>query len=169
MRIFTVAVLSAAVAAGTGGAVVAYDLATPPVRSADETTTPTQPANEFQRRATRPRFAPCRPPAKLERGTCVTNEVRTVLLPSPQIQTQPVRQARATSSATNAPSDQTVRDDDHDSRGNDLDDHNDPDDDRDHRHRDDRDHDDHDDRDHDDRDDDDRDHDDRDHDDREDD
>src|SRR5687768_6619192 len=114
MRILTVAVLSAAVAAGTGGAVVAYDLATPPVRSADETTTPTQPANKSQRQPTRPRFAPCTPPAKLERGTCVTDEVRTVVLPAPQVQTQPVQQTRVTRSTTTAPADQAVRDD-HDS------------------------------------------------------
>lgn len=125
MRFLTVAVLSAAVAAGTGGAVVAYDLATATVQSADPTTASSQPVDHNVGRVARARFAPCTPPAKLERGTCVTDEVRTVVLPAAQVQTLPVPQTRATRSTT-APSDHAVGDDDHDGRdGQSNDDHGD--------------------------------------------
>ena len=160
MRILAVAVLSAAVAAGTGGAVVAYDLATPSAQSAEQATTPIPSANQNPRRATRPRFAPCTPPAKLERGTCVTDKVRTMVLPAPRAQTQAVQPPRATRGTSTAPPDQVVREDDHDSRDDEFDDDfDDRDDDRDDDHDDDHDGDD---RDDDDRDDDDRDDDDRD-------
>lgn len=76
MSLISALAATAAVAAGTAGAVTAYQLASPEPASA--------PAIETVDQGTgpdRPRFAPCKKPARLKDGRCVTNLSRTVVVP----------------------------------------------------------------------------------------
>lgn len=82
MNLLPAAVLTAALAVGVGGSVVAYDVArgdgpapTSPQATEQPTTTPDRPR--------RPRFKPCEKGAKLEKGVCVTDVVRTVRVQAP--------------------------------------------------------------------------------------
>ncbi|MBS2938440.1 hypothetical protein KDN32_11865 [Nocardioides sp. J2M5] len=84
MKILTAGVVSALLAAGTAGSVAAYrsqagvDVVTRP--AAQET--PGAPATTDAQPRQRVRWAPCPAGSVLERGTCVTDVVRTVVLPS---------------------------------------------------------------------------------------
>lgn len=126
-------------AVGLVGAVTAYRLAlgdpdderhrqtgVPSVAPAAATDTPT-PA------APRTRWAPCEPPAELEDGVCVTEVVRTVVVPAPSsAAARPAAPAPASPQPTRAEGrseDSGGHDDDHgDDHGDDRD--NDRDDDR---------------------------------------
>ena len=74
MSLTTAVAAVAALAAGTAGAVTAYQMAAP------EPAQTTAAVETHQRRpgADRPRYAPCKAPAKLEAGKCVTTVTRTV-------------------------------------------------------------------------------------------
>ena len=88
MRSASALVGLAAVAAGTVGAAWAYDSAAPaedPVPVAS----PSQPTVKAVAKRPRLVWAPCRPPATLHRGVCVTDVVRTVVLPALPAPTAP--------------------------------------------------------------------------------
>lgn len=79
-------VLVAALALGAGGALVGFDLgggntAEPEPAAPTSSAAPSAKAEGQQRRPVR--LAPCRKPAVLEKGVCVTDEVRTVVVPAP--------------------------------------------------------------------------------------
>ncbi len=78
MTIISALAMTAAVAAGTAGAVTAYQLATP-----EPTTSPTAAvaSNDDRSGPDRQRFAPCEKPAELEHGRCVRHVTRTVVVP----------------------------------------------------------------------------------------
>jgi hypothetical protein len=78
MNLFSVVAMSAAVITGLAGAGVAYELAAGGGSPANTSVTDTSNA-QAGKAAARPRFAPCEPPAVLEKGTCVTDVVRTVV------------------------------------------------------------------------------------------
>lgn len=84
MKTLTAGVVSALLAAGTAGSVAAYrsqagvDVVTRP--AAQET--PEAPVTAHGQPRQRMRWAPCPAGSVLERGTCVTDVVRTVVLPS---------------------------------------------------------------------------------------
>ena len=80
MRTTSALVAVAATAAGTVGAAWAYDAAAPPEQPVPVASSSQAPAKVV---AKRPRlvWAPCRPPAVLRAGACVTDRVRTVVLP----------------------------------------------------------------------------------------
>jgi len=80
MKMFSVAVMSAAVLTGLAGAGVAYEIASTGDSGTATSTTPTTPTEA----AAKPgkRFAPCEPPAVREGKACVTDVVRTVVLPA---------------------------------------------------------------------------------------
>lgn len=75
MKLMSLAAMSAAVVTGLAGAGVAYEIASAggpaPSTSATGTADVTKPAK---------RWAPCERPAVLEKGACVTDVVRTVVL-----------------------------------------------------------------------------------------
>jgi hypothetical protein len=75
MSLITALAATAAVAAGTAGAVTAYQLAAP-----DPTVSPAIQSTDQGTRPDRPRFAPCAEPATLEKGKCVTSVSRTVVV-----------------------------------------------------------------------------------------
>lgn len=79
MKMFSVAVMSAAVLTGLAGAGVAYEIAS----AGDSTTTTTSVTPTTPTDAAKPRkhWAPCKPPAVREGKACVTDVVRTVVLP----------------------------------------------------------------------------------------
>lgn len=68
-------------AAGLIGGTVAYQVATPTSSSAEPTANGTIVVPENQRRDKPPGFAPCKRPATLLGGKCVTDVTRTVVLP----------------------------------------------------------------------------------------
>lgn len=76
MTLISALAATAAVAAGTAGAVTAYQLAAPEPASAPAIETVDQGTG-----ADRPRFAPCKKPARLKDGRCVANLSRTVVVP----------------------------------------------------------------------------------------
>ncbi|HWL98223.1 MAG TPA: hypothetical protein VNP20_12810 [Nocardioidaceae bacterium] len=83
MNIKSVLIASAAIVAGVSGAVAAYQFAAP--ASGSETAgaaavvaAPDQ--TQRGKQAREKKFAPCKPPAKLEGKKCVTTEVRTVMV-----------------------------------------------------------------------------------------
>src|SRR5687768_5100872 len=76
MTLISALAATAAVAAGTAGAVTAYQLASPEPASAPAIETVDQGTG-----ADRPRFAPCKKPARLKDGRCVANRSRTVVVP----------------------------------------------------------------------------------------
>jgi hypothetical protein len=78
MTIISALAMTAAVAAGTAGAVTAYQLATPepspvPAAAVASDTDRSAPGHR--------RFAPCEKPAELEHGRCVRAVTRTVVVP----------------------------------------------------------------------------------------
>lgn len=73
MSLITALAATAALAAGTAGAVTAYQLAAP-----EPTVAPAIESTEQGARPDGPRFAPCQEPATLEKGVCVTSVSRTV-------------------------------------------------------------------------------------------
>ena len=75
MSLITALAATAAVAAGTAGAVTAYQLAAP-----EPTVAPAIESTDQGTRPDGPRFAPCKKPATLEKGTCVTAVSRTVVV-----------------------------------------------------------------------------------------
>lgn len=75
MSLITALATTAAVAAGTAGAVTAYQLAAP-----EPTVTPVVQSADQGTRPDRPRFEPCAKPATLEKGKCVTSVTRTVVV-----------------------------------------------------------------------------------------
>ncbi|RYP85326.1 hypothetical protein EKO23_12640 [Nocardioides guangzhouensis] len=79
MRTTSVVVTMVSLAAGGIGAVWAYDAASPPA----PTVAPVSDTSVPKAVAKRPRlvWAPCRPPATLRHGECVTDVVHTVVLP----------------------------------------------------------------------------------------
>jgi hypothetical protein len=78
MTIISALAVTAAVAAGTAGAVTAYQLASP-----EPTTSPTAAvaSNDDRSGPDRTRFAPCEKPATLEHRRCVRAVTRTVVVP----------------------------------------------------------------------------------------
>ena len=78
MTIISALAVTAAVAAGTAGAVTAYQLASPepPPAPAAAVASDTDRSVPDHRR-----FAPCEKPAELERGRCVSDVTRTVVVP----------------------------------------------------------------------------------------
>jgi len=142
MKTTSALIAVAAAAAGTVGAAWAYDEAAPPVGNptvSSVDTTVTKPV------AQRPRlvWAPCRPPAELRQGECVTDVVHTVLLPAPPAPSTPappLQPTPVTEQDDNAPdqarddrADDDHQDDDHedddreDEAGEDDEDHEDED------------------------------------------
>ncbi|MCW2765171.1 MAG: hypothetical protein JWO11_1130 [Nocardioides sp.] len=92
MKLITVGLMSAALAAGSGASALTYQLAssvaapaTSVAQRAPVLTSSVEPVAAVQ--AVRPgttfRWAPCRAPAQLERGVCVTDVVRTVVVSAP--------------------------------------------------------------------------------------
>src|SRR5688500_10351124 len=79
MKMFSVAVMSAAVLTGLAGAGVAYEIASAGDSTTVTAVTPTTPADAAKPRK---RWAPCTPPAVREGKACVTDVVRTVVLPA---------------------------------------------------------------------------------------
>ena len=77
MSLTTAVAAVAALVAGTAGAVTAYQVAAP--EPAAQTTAAVE-TDQRRPGPDRPRFAPCKPPAKLEAGKCVTALTRTVNL-----------------------------------------------------------------------------------------
>ncbi len=73
------------------------------------------------RDAQRPKFAPCRKPARLEAGKCVTEEVRTVTVPAQSSGTaaRPPASAPASSGGSSSHHGDDDRDDDHGHHGDD--------------------------------------------------
>jgi len=112
MNLKSVIVMLAAVIAGTFGGAMTYQVAVPAGNAQPGNTESIvlkspgdkQRARQQQRRV---RFAPCKPPAKLEGKRCVTDVVRTVVVdgrPAAQPVAQPVTQsAPRTASAPVAP------------------------------------------------------------------
>lgn len=88
MRTTSALVAVAATAAGTVGAAWAYDAASPPGQPV-----PVASSTPAQAKAVAKRpllvWAPCRPPAVLRWGACVTDRVRTVVLPAPPVPALP--------------------------------------------------------------------------------
>ncbi len=87
MKTLPALVLAAVVAAGLMGGVAAYRVASEPApaapaASAAVPTASTAPAARAHRR-TVVRWAPCKPPAVRQGKACVTEEVRTVVVPAP--------------------------------------------------------------------------------------
>ena len=80
MSLTTALAAIAALAAGTAGAVTAYQLAAPEPRARTRRGRDRRPAAPG---ADRPRFAPCKPPAELKAGRCVANLTRTVVVAGP--------------------------------------------------------------------------------------
>ena len=75
MNLITALATTAAVAAGTAGAVTAYQLAAP-----EPTVAPAIESTDQGTPPDRPRFEPCAEPATLEKGKCVTSVTRTVVV-----------------------------------------------------------------------------------------
>lgn len=89
MKIYSIAMMSAAVVTGLAGAGVAYEIASAGQDDADTAVTDALPVDDTATAGVvkpRKRWAPCEPPAVLEGRTCVTDEVRTVVLPAPWAQ-----------------------------------------------------------------------------------
>jgi len=131
MKIFSVAMMSAAVVTGLAGAGVAYEIATAGQDGAAASVTDTSPVDDATAvDVVRPkkRWAPCVPPAALEGRECVTDVVRTVILPAPATR-------RGDISGLDDDGDDTARDDaddafdDHGEDSDDREDHADSDDD----------------------------------------
>jgi len=126
MKTIPALVLAAVVAVGLLGGVAAYQLASGPAGPSPSTSAgsvapvaPVAPVAERTHRAEpRVRWAPCKPPAVLQGKACVTEEVRTVVVPAPA--------APRPATARPAPVAQPVRatDDDHErAEHEDRDDH----------------------------------------------
>ena len=96
MKIITAGFTSALLAVGVAGSVAAYrtQAATPDVSPASQETaevsTATTPAKP------KVRWAPCPEGSSLEKGTCVTDVVHTIVLPAPSPTAQPSAQAATT-------------------------------------------------------------------------
>ncbi len=82
MNIKSVLIASAAIVAGVSGAVAAYQFAAPASGSetAGAAAVVAAPDQTQRGKQARAKFAPCKPPAKLEGKKCVTTEVRTVMV-----------------------------------------------------------------------------------------
>ncbi|MDP2774736.1 MAG: hypothetical protein Q8O61_14380 [Nocardioides sp.] len=82
----THSVLSLTLAAGLVGSVAAYRATAgeiePEPAAAPSSAVSTTPARQLVLPGTTFAWAPCKPGARLERGTCVTDVVRTVVLPA---------------------------------------------------------------------------------------
>lgn len=85
-----VATLTASIALGAAGSVLAYRTVAGPTVESSVTQQPAIAAGadpavaaETARERPRARWAPCRVPAKLEKGVCVTEVVREVVVPQP--------------------------------------------------------------------------------------
>lgn len=86
MKIFSVAMMSAAVVTGLTGAGVAYEIASTGQDGANASVTDTSPADDTTTADVvkpRKRWAPCEPPTVLEGRECVIDVVRTAILPAP--------------------------------------------------------------------------------------
>ena len=130
MNLKSVIVVLAAVIAGTLGAAVTYQVAVPAGNAQAPTTesivlkSPGEKARPERRKA---RFAPCKPPAKLEGRRCVTDVVRTVVVADQSAPAAPAPAPRSSGSSFN--DDSRHGDDDSgydDSRYDDDDDHSGP-------------------------------------------
>ncbi len=86
MKTIPALVLAAVLAVGLLGGLVAYQVAsgpTGPDPSAAAATTTTPAAVRTHRPRPKVRWAPCKPPALRQGKACVTEEVRTVVVPAP--------------------------------------------------------------------------------------
>lgn len=80
---------TAALAVGSVGAVTAYQIVAPePVAETSQQTAAAASQQQGERG-----FAPCRPPAELEAGKCVTEVTRTVVVPADDAPSTPAREA----------------------------------------------------------------------------
>src|SRR6186713_345843 len=83
MNLKNMLVAGTATVAGVAGGVAVYQLTAPPEFKPSQAA----PAAAATPKARAPkgevRFAPCRPPAVLEGGKCVTTQVQTVTIPAP--------------------------------------------------------------------------------------
>lgn len=103
MKFISAGILSAALATGLGGAVLTYQLASGDTPGEDLTTSSAAapPAKaQVVAPGTRFRWAPCPAGSQLEAGVCVTDVVRTVVIPAPAAPV--VAQAPAPAAAGNA-------------------------------------------------------------------
>ena len=82
MNLTSAGVMSASLIIGVGAAVTIFDAATSTGAEPEAVRSPVvlQEDRSGPNRGSR-RFAPCEKPAKLEKGVCVTEEIRTVVVP----------------------------------------------------------------------------------------
>lgn len=109
MKTLPALVIAAVVAVGLLAGVTTYQVASGSAGPGSPAASPTEPAvtapaaRTQQKPRTRVRWAPCKPPAVRQGKVCVTEEVRTVVVPAP---------AAAPAPAPAAPVSHTDRDDD---------------------------------------------------------
>ena len=107
MKTIPALVLAAVLAVGLLGGLVAYQVAsgpTGPDPSAAAATTTTPAAVRTHRPRPKVRWAPCKPPALRQGKACVTEEVRTVVVPAPPAPAAPaIRPVRTGGRAAPAP------------------------------------------------------------------
>ncbi|GAA2146835.1 hypothetical protein GCM10009844_23440 [Nocardioides koreensis] len=108
MKRLSAGILSAAALAGLAGSTVAYGWGSSGAGSPAPVSSPRsteRPHAQVVRPGSAFRWAPCRPPAHLEHGVCVTDVVRTVVVPAPAAPAVPVAPGTATAQgAATAPS-----------------------------------------------------------------
>ena len=110
MKLIPSAVMSVAVLAGLAGSAVAYQAASaPPDGRAPQQVVQVTPAEAAAAPAKeRVRFAPCKRSAHLEKGVCVTDVVRTVVLPAaPAAPAAPAPMPAAPAAGSDEPGDET--------------------------------------------------------------
>jgi len=86
MKTIPALVIAAVVAVGLLAGVTTYQLASGPADAGSEAVSPavvTTPTARTDQPRTRVRWAPCEPPAVRHGKACVTEEVRTVVVPAP--------------------------------------------------------------------------------------
>lgn len=126
MNLKSVVVLLTVVAAGLFGGAAAYQVASSVRGSAEADARESVVVQEGGQGQGRARFAPCRKPAKLEAGRCVTDVVRTVTVPgSSGGGTAPARASGGAAPAFSGGDDDSHHgdDDDHGHHGGDDDGH----------------------------------------------
>jgi uncharacterized membrane protein YgcG len=95
MNLKSMLVAGTATVAGVAGGVAVYQI-TAPAEFTPSQAAPAAAATPKARAANgETRFAPCRPPAVLEGGKCVTTQVQTVTLPAPAAAAAPAAPAAA--------------------------------------------------------------------------
>lgn len=102
MKSMSILVSSAVVAVGLLGGTLAYQASSAPVgqdSSVSAAPAPTPAVARHHRKPVVTRWAPCKPPATRVGKVCVTDEVRTVVVPAPAPApvAQPVRATQPTS------------------------------------------------------------------------